>query len=83
MALCTDCIHHKLCYEYGEILDPIHGGVICEDFKHASNFVEVVRCKDCKYCDEKFSNWLGYHKCVEKNQCVRPNAFCSEGERKE
>ena len=37
MARCKDCIHYEPCYEYGNILDPIHGGVKCDSFKSAAD----------------------------------------------
>ena len=48
---CKDCIHHDPCFEYGNILDPLGGGVKCDSFKNKADFVEVVRCKNCKYGD--------------------------------
>lgn len=43
--------------------------------------VEVVRCKDCKFMDERKENWFcdvwGYY------GAPTPNAYCSYGERKE
>ena len=45
MATCKDCIHYEPCYEFCNILDPIHGGVICDSFKPTADVVpksEVV-----------------------------------------
>lgn len=39
MASCKDCIHYEPCWEYGNILDPIHGGVKCDSFKAADDVV--------------------------------------------
>lgn len=39
MANCKDCIHYEPCFEYGNILDPIHGGVKCNSFKPAADVV--------------------------------------------
>jgi hypothetical protein len=46
---CGDCIHADICKE-------INGGwfspknpAYCKAFKDRTNFVEVVRCKDCKW----------------------------------
>lgn len=41
MASCKECIHYEPCFEYGNILDPVHGGVICDSFKSADDVVEV------------------------------------------
>lgn len=38
---CKDCIHYEPCYEYGNILDPLGGGVKCDSFKNKADFVEV------------------------------------------
>ena len=38
---CKDCIHYEPCFEYGNILDPIHGGVICNSFKNKADYIEV------------------------------------------
>lgn len=40
----------------------------------ASDVVEVVRCKDCK-----FSGYCG----IEEFGCTEPNDYCSKGKRKE
>lgn len=37
MANCKDCIHYEPCFEYGNILDPIHGGVKCDSFKSTAD----------------------------------------------
>ena len=51
-----------------------------------ADFVEVVRCKDCKYCNEyqkfNFERYLGCNTNGEIYE-VEPNHFCSYGERKE
>lgn len=77
MATCKDCLHYEPCYEYGNILDPAHGGVRCDSFKSSADVVEVVRCKDCKFfvydvCRHDFAMNLS-----------RSDDFCSYGERKE
>lgn len=51
-----------------------------------ADFVEVVRCKDCEYCNEyrKFNSerYLGCNTNGEIYE-VEPNHFCSYGKRKE
>lgn len=44
---CRDCYHHEVCDGFGFVLDPLHGGVICDSFVKAADVVEIVRCKDC------------------------------------
>lgn len=84
MATCKDCAHYEPCFDYGNILDPAHGGVKCDSFKSSADVVEVVRCKDCKYwggstfgyvCEA----WSG----MDLKNHTRPNGFCNYGERKE
>lgn len=38
---CTDCMSYEPCAYWGNILDPIHGGVTCNMFKDKSKFVEL------------------------------------------
>lgn len=37
---CIDCMSYEPCSYWGNILDPIHGGVTCSMFKDKSKFVE-------------------------------------------
>ncbi len=51
-----------------------------------ADVVEVVRCKDCKYCN-KYAKWNGtdYYGCnfnVADIYEIEPTHFCSCGERK-
>ena len=55
-----NCYHYKVCAGFGFILDPLHGGVICEDFTNANDVEEVKhgrwefvndyesKCTNCK-----------------------------------
>ena len=73
---CKDCIDFDVCMARGDIAtkELLDGAEIdCDFFKNKANFVEVVRCKDCKY-------W-------NNGDCYRlelslPTDFCSYGERK-
>lgn len=49
MAKCKDCVHFPVCEPYTNPNEsyPEVGG--CPVFKSKGNFVEVVRCKDCKH----------------------------------
>ena len=84
---CKECVHYVPCYEYGNILDPIHGGVKCDSFKSAADVVEVVRCKDCKhYClsDYRKPNeprWCEFYE--DGYYYPNPNDYCSNGERRD
>lgn len=58
-------------------LEAVLGGI---DFQPAVDAVEVVRCKDCKHL--MFSDCYG--ECSAGHYgIVRPDHFCSYGERKE
>lgn len=81
---CKDCFHYQVCGSFGFVLDPLHGGVTCCDFKTKADVVEVVRCKDCKdyrqnpYSPEEdmmcmcWCDWLP----------TDPDDFCSYGKRR-
>lgn len=54
----------------------------------SEDVVAVVRCKDCKYCEECHYEEEGEKpyiklKCKWSNYSHHPNDFCSYGERKE
>lgn len=67
---CRDCYHWGVCDGFGFVLDPIHGGVICDSFVKAADVAPVVRCKDCKHLNSACCG-LG------------TNDFCSYGLRKD
>ena len=79
---CEDCIYYDICLtafsSRGMYLGDDAEKMEC--FKNKADYVEVVRCKDCIYCDlecrcEAPENGL-------MRDFVRPNDFCSYGERK-
>lgn len=46
---CKDCIHYDVCQFH--ITEETKMTVNeCENFKNKADFVEVVRCVECKYC---------------------------------
>lgn len=90
---CKDCIHYCWCKdtiadenwnedapkEIKEMFSPVG----CDHFKNQADFVEVVRCKDCKYYEiHKPSVTLN---CERNGRVIpmMPNDFCSYGERKD
>ena len=83
MATCKDCLHYEICWYCDNLLDPLHGGVICDSFKPAVDVVEVVRCKDCQY-------WRGValgnvcSRCsgIEVKNCTSGDSFCSYGKKR-
>lgn len=88
---CKECVHYEVCAEQVERMheDPYvleEGGVdiYCEFFKPKYRFVEVVRCKECKfYKPQQITN---RRKGTVKYCCrcatvkVSENDFCSYGE---
>lgn len=80
--LCADCIHHGTCFREGN--KKAYNGDLdisgCEYYKSAVNFVEVVRCKNCKHWEHEedvdfvCKRHYGYRASLD---------FCSQGERKE
>ena len=90
---CKDCLHFKdVCEEHGLYFeDEYIKGVafsedikdLCHGFKNKAGFVEVVRCKDCKYVHINSSSGL-YH-CKRRgyySEEVKPIGFCSYGKRR-
>lgn len=90
---CKDCVHFEVCAydnattEYSRL---------CAFVKPKADFVEVVRCKDCKHGRpiDKTKSPEKYYKdgCVvcecedvvgDEPMIYLPNHFCSYGERKE
>ena len=74
MATCKDC-------EFGGSCVLLHksDSQVCNIFTHKKDYVEVVRCKDCK--NAKQSNigvYCSFHEIV-----FSEDDFCSYGERRE
>lgn len=83
VATCKDCLHYDPCFEYGNVLDPLHGGVKCDSFKPAADVVEVVRCKDCKYhhWEQEPCHGKTEHFCSVLNAQVFKDFYCYHGEK--
>ena len=80
MATCYDCIHCDVCYHiehYGRHMETEEP---CGGFKNKSDFVEVVRCKDCN--NAKPLDNLGNYHCRAFNITVVGLRYCNLGERK-
>ena len=85
---CGDCIHADLCAinEYLPDFSLENDAVGCLAFTDNRNFVEVVRCKDCKHGEK--SPWHDGYRCG--NPCygmasgveLKDDDFCSYGERR-
>ena len=96
---CKDCIHYCWCKdtiadenwnedapkEIKELFSPVG----CENFKNKADFVEVVRCRDCKSSSEPktvsrlglYCNNYDVRFCEKEQKIVSANHFCSYGER--
>lgn len=72
MRTCKDCVYYPAC----------NYGMWCDLFKDKTNFVEVVKCKDCIHAVK--SDTDGYFICCSMTNpnYVSMEHFCSYGERK-
>ena len=88
---CKDCIHNDLCFDNGTHFiryvkgeDKENAETKCpfKHFKNKADFVEVVRCKECKHSrkqDKVFG--ITDYRCSKHNiSCLSPYDFCSYGE---
>lgn len=87
MKICKECLYFEVCAFRYETLckgtkveDLIHD---CTKFKDRSKYIEVVRCKDCKYWHEG-TGWCDQHSYFEEDEwkMFDEDDFCSYGERK-
>lgn len=81
MGMSERCLHNEVC-KYGEKRS---NGMYCTEekckqFKNATTYVEVVRCKDCRYCMQDYHGLWCFND-YEHN--LQPNDFCSRGEKKD
>ncbi|MEE1303118.1 MAG: hypothetical protein UHD64_10085 [Bacteroidales bacterium] len=83
MSTCKDCLHYEVChftFKGCELTEEEKKD--CGFFKPKADYVEVVRCKDCKYA--KYLKLAGVLSCLYWNtHSTEENSFCSYGERKE
>ena len=92
---CNDCIHFDACRNLLEAFNPEYKGKsltftkACKHFKNKADFVEVVRCKDCKHCELRYPAKAigeeaieGYY-CYPNQRYVKSTEFCSYGERRD
>ena len=82
---CKDCIHYDVCKKHNDRLDYETGRMQeydCNNFTNKSDFVEVVRCKDCKFvCDMGMSGLYCEHPDNRNPIGCIPTDFCNNGER--
>ena len=94
---CKDCVHEKVCViiAFPEAFENTKWEKEpCDHFQNKADFVEVVRCKDCKHW-EKYENTAGAGKCKKRefsfeysnehtfNPITMPDFYCSYGERRD
>ena len=80
---CKDCIHIDLCYLHEHYGKDENDKACKKYFKNKADFVEVVRCSECKY--NNFEEANGTVHCYKDDyirEYRKPNDFCSYGERK-
>ena len=87
LMACKDCLHCEICIDYlakcAEHGEAERINNLCAKFKNKADFVEVVRCKDCKFSHEDyFGQWWCRKNLREETLVKDENYFCSYGERK-
>lgn len=87
MVSCYDCIHCEACSDAGDsgyscLKEDVSK---CKHFKNKADFVEVVRCKECKFYKTRKQSARRENKkkscCRSANIKVNENDFCSFGEK--
>lgn len=88
---CNDCIYYEVC-PLGLAIKGSTG--TCLKFKNKADFVEVIRCKDCKHyksygrtsllVDSKNikAGWCQRRMRYDEEHRMLPDDFCSYGERR-
>ena len=90
---CENCIYHKNCqFIASHKFAYIHGQISgCTAFEDKSNYVQVVRCKDCKHFEQMYdlrNGWkLHFGLCLLKtnhrhDEQVNCDYFCGDGEKR-
>ena len=95
MSTCKDCLHYEVCecedclIRAPEWVNKVED--FCGCFKPKADYVEVVRCGECKFACFKYNTDkypFGLYACKKQPtgrayKKVKGNHFCSYGERKE
>ncbi len=83
MYNCEKCIHEELCDQPGrQLWGHLTKETDCSDFKDRQNYVEVVRCKDCKHMVTT-PNGLRLCSVWCDINGMGDEGFCNYGERRE
>ena len=82
---CKDCISFSRCkemYETFGIFIDFDISAVCKHFKNKADFVKVVRCKDCKHCEDYDEpDEYGWYHCATHDMPTKLEHFCNFGER--
>lgn len=85
---CKDCIHHDLCFDNGTLFinyakgkEKENAEIYCpfKKFKNKADFVEVVRCYQCKH--HMTTSDIQVYYCKERSLYTDKQGFCHCGER--
>lgn len=82
MAKCKDCLLVEMCYIIENYDADTNDDDVCENFKDRQNYVEVVRCKDCKHM-EMTPDCLRWCHVWQGINGMGDDGFCNYGERKD
>lgn len=80
-----DAINAMATWEWHKLYLPIDFKQLLDGVPSAQHFVEVVRCKDCA---DWQADWIpscvdnGSHYCGTMDTIMKPNDYCSYGERR-
>ena len=92
---CEDCIHYSVCYDVIKSSirlpfdDTMPADNFCLTFINKSDYVKVVRCKDCKYWNEREMECKNDYVATDNEGGASFSLnfylddFCSYGERRE
>lgn len=85
MKKCGDCIHADACEHNPNIpLFNRANAAYCKCFKDRTNFVEVVRCKECKHWLKDVAGCTdSVGRCEWANYMVGAVGYCVYGESKD
>ena len=75
MSVCGKCLYNKNCQFLAKYKIEPDG---CSAFRNAEDFVEVVRCKDCRYRGDEYECPL-----LAFAEYTCDDEYCSDGERRE
>ena len=86
-ATCGDCIHAEVCEMVPIFTEFSRDNIAyCKQFRNAADVVPVVRCFECKYQEDCFSqigHWSRDSVLEQNNYEYHKLDFCSYGERRE